>query len=83
MIKGVVVVHKGVTICLPKPNRHHHCIAYAVNVLGLRPPISSDSGFYLESGKFLNRRDALVYAKEQGQIINPDAHTQLYSEDIW
>jgi hypothetical protein len=83
VIIGVAVIQKQLMICLPKPNRHHDCIKYAIKTLGLIPPISSKSGFYLEDGRFLDRKDALVYARENNQLINKDAKNQLYSEDIW
>lgn len=67
MILGVAVIQKNVMICLPKPNRHHDCIRYAVDILGLTPPIASfphEQGFYLEDGTYLERDVALVYAKK-------------------
>jgi len=86
MILGVAIKHGNICICLPKPNRHHHCIKYAVKVLGLTPPIgikSSSQGFYLADGKFLNRKQALKVAKEYNQLITKNAKYYLFSEDLW
>jgi len=86
MIIGVAVKHGDVCICLPKPSRHHHCMRYAVDVLGLKPPIGANAdfqGFYLKNGKFLNRKSALEYAKEHKQLVNKEATGYLFSEDLW
>lgn len=86
MIIGVVVHQGDISICLPKPNRHHHCFRYGVDELGLTPPVGTDfdrQGFYTADGKFLNRVDALKYAKEHNQLINPNAKYELFSEDLW
>ena len=86
MIIGVAVIQKNVMICLPKPNRHHDCIMYAVQVLGLKGPIAGpakDQGFYLGDGTYLEREEALVYAKKHDQLINKEAHAYLFSEDLW
>ena len=81
MILGVAVKQGGVCICLPKPDRHHDCIKYAVEVLGLKPPIgaaASAQGFYLEDGRFLNRKQALKVAKANNQLVNKDAKHYLF-----
>ncbi|MDH4609735.1 hypothetical protein [Pseudomonas sp. BN102] len=52
-IIGVAVRQGDLVICLPKPNRHHDCIQYAVEVLGLKPPIGAparDQGIYPADG---------------------------------
>ena len=84
MIIGVCIKHKGITVYLPKPNRHHDCIRYAVKELGLPIPIDeSNSGFYLEGGTYLNRPEALTYARKHNQLIRPTTQKELCSEDIW
>ncbi len=86
MIIGVTVKRGDITVSLPKPNRHHDCIYYAHFTLGITLPTNnklSEQGFYLADGTFLNRVDALKYAKKNNQLINQQAHTQLYSEDLW
>lgn len=86
LIIGVAVKQGGICICLPKPNRHHNCINYAVEVLGLTPPIGApadNQGFYLSDGTYLNRKEAFVHAKKVGQFMFPDANKILFSEDLW
>ena len=86
MIIGVSIKHNDLVVCLPKPNRHHDCIYYACEVLGLKPPICGQmtkQGFYLSDGTFLDRKTGLEYAKEHNQLINKQAHTNLFSEDLW
>jgi len=83
---GVAIKYNDICICLPKPNRHHNCIWYAAEVLKLKTPIGnpgSSQGFYLNDGTFLNRQDALEYAIKNDQLINKQAHHDLYSEDLW
>ena len=85
-IIGVAVKQGAICICLPKPNRHHHCIQYAVKTLGLKPPIGAPAlsqGFYTDTGAFLDRETAFIVAQESNQIINPDANKYLFSEDLW
>ena len=85
-IIGVAVKQGDITICLPKPSRHHNCIRYATEVLGLTPPIGSPAdsqGFYLADGTYLKRKEAFDYVKQIGQKVNPDANKYLFSEDLW
>ncbi|WAG77028.1 hypothetical protein LMK08_16765 [Metapseudomonas furukawaii] len=85
-IIGVAVRQGDLMICLPKPNRHHDCIRYAVEVLGLKPPIGAparDQGFYLADGTYLNREQAFQHVKQIGQPHSPEAHRYLFSEDLW
>jgi hypothetical protein len=86
MILGVAVIQKNLMICLPKPSRHCDCILYAVNVLGLTPPVAGNprhQGFYTADGTYMERAEALLYAKEHDQLINKDAKSYLFSEDLW
>ncbi len=86
MILGVAIKHGQLMICLPKPNRHHDCIKYAVDVLGLNWPLSCAGklqGFYTDTGKYLNRQRALGYVRKNGQLVNEDARCYLFSEDLW
>jgi len=81
-IIGVAVKQGDLMICLAMPNRHHHCIDFACQVLGLDPPIYGEQGFYLADGTFLNREVAREYAIMHHDII-PRHATQLFSEDLW
>ena len=86
MILGVAVIQNNVMIWLPKPNRHCDCMQYAVEVLGLTPPIGAPArhrGFYLADGTYLERKEALAYAKKHKQLVNKEARSYLFSEDLW
>ena len=86
MIMGVAIKQGDITVCLPKPHRHCDCIMLAIKVLRLSPPVGSPAehqGFYLADGSYLNRADALLHAREHNQLINPEAHAYLFSEDLW
>lgn len=86
LIIGVAVKEKDVMVCLPKPNRHHDCIRYAVEVLGIDPPFGCraiDQGFYLADGTYLQRAEALQYVKNKDQLTNKEAKCYLFSEDLW
>jgi hypothetical protein len=85
-ILGVAIKQNDLIICQPAPARHHDCIEYAIEVLGLKPPMSSlflNQGFYLENGQYLDRNEALVVAKEENQIIHNVGLEFLTSEDLW
>lgn len=86
-IIGVAIKYGDLMICLPKPNRHHDCIRYAVEILGLDKPISTKcQGFYTSDGIYLDRKQAIVFInKFPHQLRDADAinHTKLYSEALW
>lgn len=85
-IIGVAVQHNGIVVCLPAPNRHSDCIAFAVDTLGLKPPVGHNGkqGFYLEDGSFLDREAAMKHALEVGQVKETEVNRgKLFSEDLW
>lgn len=58
--------------------RHNDIIArFGKDVLYL-----TQQGFYTSFGRFVNREEAMVIAKEAGQIGETDSE-QLYSEDLY
>jgi hypothetical protein len=86
MIIGVAIKHKDLMVCLPKPNRHPDCIRYARDVVGITAtPIAAqkDQGFYTDKGVYLNREDALIYAREHNQLIREVVSKLLFSENLW
>lgn len=87
LIIGVAIKHKDLVICLPKPMRHHNVIRYMIHTLNITPPVGHDrpdgQGFYLESGRYLNREEARQVALDSGQCKNPDHSIELFSEDLW
>lgn len=86
MILGVVIKYKDILIALPKPNRHMDCVLHGYCNLGYKDckrSKISDGGFYTKTINFMDRVTALEYAKEHNQLINKQAHTMLFSEDLW
>lgn len=82
-ITGVALLSRdGRMWSLPAPNRHGNLFALAA-LQGVDPE-PCEQGFVTSRGAFLNRVNALSLVKGNGQKMrNPDAHTQLYSEDVW
>lgn len=80
MITHVAIRYEGKIHSLPRPARHHDVIRKIGGISG--PDVQ---GFLTESGVFLNRREALFYALEHGQIQHPSEvrSCALYSEDLW
>jgi hypothetical protein len=85
-ITHVAIQYAGKTYSLPAPNRHHNVIRMiaAENGVGIRGP--DKQGFLDETGKFLNRKDAMLIAQATGQLNRrPGGYNgdDLYSEDLW
>lgn len=80
-ITHVAIKYRGKLYSLPQPNRHHH-------VIGLIGGISAPDkqGFLDNTGRFLDRKQALKLAKLNGQLIRGTSGYQgneLFSEDLW
>jgi hypothetical protein len=65
-----------------------------MKIIGLDKVNYRDDGFITSDLKFLNRKEALIYAKEHGQFkrkelgrlarnTNPAILEELFSEDLW
>lgn len=72
---------------LPKPYRHHHIIRV---IMMLDPDVDhvdcsmDDQGFLDSSGRFLNRKQAIINASELNQIKGGKLIGGiLTSEDLW
>lgn len=72
------------------PGRHHDVIRLMRKVLGDRPygrPItfSTEQGFLLNDGSFVNRSKAKLVAINAKQLLGRARvdHVDLYSEDVW
>lgn len=82
-IIGVAIVVKNKLYSLPKPNRHHHCIQLAFEALGHSIHAESQ-GFMTNTGRYVEREEALAIAKAANQIIRqPAPQYLLFSEDLW
>lgn len=84
MINAVAIIYKGHTYALYKPNRHHHVIALIHRMTG-DINIRGEQGFLNDKLKFLNRTEAALLAKVNGQVFRGFKFRggRLYSEDLW
>ena len=83
-ITGVAVMYGGKMYSLPRPNRHHDVIRSIPG--GVKGP--DRQGFILENGTFLDRRQAMTLAENNGQLRRVTGKEfyqgpELYSEDLW
>lgn len=87
-ITHVAVRFRGTVHSLPKPNRHHDVIRLICETTGADYVDANgpdDQGFLDESGRFLNRKQALVSALDNDQIKDASKvlHGMLFSENLW
>ena len=81
---------------LPKPYRHHHIMHMIVNLSKVFGDWTGDcfeqvithneydSGFLDDSGRFLNRKEAMVHARSLYQLNeSPIYGDELFSENVW
>jgi hypothetical protein len=81
----VAIRFQEVVYSLPPPNRHHDVIREIVAQTGVDTVDHDEQGFLDESGRFLNRRQALASASLNNQIKDPANIRMglLFSEDLW
>jgi len=83
-IVGAAVQWQGLVFCLPPPKRHHD-ILHLMTAIGLPKIAHQEQGFLTNTGRYVNRLDALEIAKAAGQ--NPKManapYLGLFSEDLW
>jgi hypothetical protein len=86
-ITHVAIRFEGKVWSLPAPNRHHHVIRHIAEETGARyvDAHDEDQGFLDESGRYLNRKQALVSALLNEQVKDPSKIrlNMLFSEDVW
>ncbi len=87
LITHVAVRFQDKIWSLPRPSRHHHVLEQIRRATGLTfiDVALEDEGFLNETGRFLNRRQALSSATRSGQILDPAKVRAglLTSEDLW
>lgn len=86
MITHVAIRFGGKIWSLPKPNRHHHVIYKIVRELDVDTVDGGerDQGFLDDTGRYLTRTQALMHAKESGQVPREHRNPRgLFSEDVW
>jgi hypothetical protein len=83
----VAVRYRGEVYSLPEPNRHFHVIYLISSKFGgiYIDARDDDQGFLDSSGRFLNRKQALVSAQVNNQLLKdrPIIGGRLYSENLW
>ena len=87
MITHVAIWRNDTIYALEKPNRHHHVFQLMDEVDKHHFQLEIQ-GFLDIHDRFLDRREAYIYAKQMGQIArNPDPKLyqgdELFSEDLW
>lgn len=87
-ITHVAIRFEGVTYSLPAPNRHHDVIRHIAETTGAATVDAhgDDQGFLDESGRYLNRKQALISAELNDQLKENSLGEklgELYSEDVW
>lgn len=72
---------------LPKPNRHHDVIRMIAEQTGVKTVDAGeeDQGFLDSSGRYLNRKQALLNALIHKQVLDENnvRCKMLFSEDLW
>ena len=84
-ITHVAIRFENRVYSLPAPNRHHHVIWEIVRLTGVDSVDNDVQGFLDDTGRFLTRRQALLSAREHGQLKDPAnvRMNMLFSEDVW
>ncbi len=88
-ITHVAIRWDGRVWSLPKPFRHHHIIQTISRLTGATTIDCCDSrgdqGFLDASGQYLDRKQALVRALTNDQVLDPNdiRAGMLFSEDVW
>lgn len=94
MITHVAIKFDGRIWSLPKPYRHSHVMDmmhHLSKVFGdwtgdkFENVIFDDDGFLDNEGNFLNRKQALIYARDLFPQLNEKEvyGDELYSENLW
>lgn len=81
-IVAVAIKANGLIMTRPAPARHHDILKRMPEGMA-RASVPSDQGFITDGGKFLGRADALVIARQAGQLLKETHHRELFSEDLW
>lgn len=87
-ITHVAIRFEGRVWSLPRPYRHHHIIrviCYLDSSVDSVDARDEDQGFLDATGRYLNRKQALVSALVNKQVKNEGdiRNNELYSEDVW
>jgi len=86
MIVGVAIWYDGKVWALGRPKRHHHIRHWIYLETGNNDAEeTSVEGFIDNEGRFLNRAEALIVARANGQLREdyPLDIEWLFSENLW
>lgn len=61
---------------------YRHCDIYS-RFLGEMSRSPNDQGFYTSKGRFVDRKEAMIIAKEAGQVNVDNNSINLFSEDLY
>lgn len=86
-VVAVAIRFQGKVYSLPAPNRHRDLVSHIIQTTSVRnvDVHPDDEGFLDENGRYLNRRQALLNAELNNQIIPEKSIllNELYSDNIW
>lgn len=84
-ITHVAIRFQGKVYSLPPPNRHHDVIREIVRLTGVDSVDNDEQGFLDETGRFLNRQQAILSARLHNQIREGSRIVAglLFSENLW
>jgi hypothetical protein len=85
VIIGAAIKHpSNIVYAALAPARHHHVMAFMDEHGKAGIENTRDQGFLTSRGRFIERGEALMLAKENKQIIHKHpAFWELYTEDMW
>jgi hypothetical protein len=73
----------GLVISMPQPARHH-TVLQEMDAQGISPFVHPiNQGFVTDSGRFVEREEAVGVAQRALQVWQPKWPPLLYSEDLW
>ena len=78
------ILHGGLIHSVPRPERHHHVIQ-RMKENGLGPHAMLEQGFLTSTGRFVDRYEGMIIAKNSGAFLgkNTPEREDLFSEDLW
>lgn len=90
-IDSAAIKWEGVIYTLPRPNRHSDLLRHFAKMFPDRRPVfpGGEQGFLTNelTPRFVNRRDALLIARDAGQLrvrgLEPSTSRELFTEDLW
>ena len=86
-IARAAIKYRGEVWHAVRPGRHHTIMRAHFSMYGKTNSLSFEEhgvqGFVTTTGRFVDRKEAVVIAVRSGQIDAPQWPPDLYSEDLW